>query len=76
MAADNKHQPHVFEEVEEIPISPPVGARSMGGGGEQWTQPPIPGRKSALCGMCHLPRNDRLHIDGETEADAESPNWG
>jgi hypothetical protein len=72
----NKREPHIYVEVEEIPISPPLGARSIGGGGDQWTQPPIPGRRSTLCGLCHAPRIDRLHIDGEMIADRQSPRWG
>ena len=71
-----QHEPHVFVDVEEIPISPPMNGRSIGGVGDQWTQPPIPGRKSTLCGVCHAPRNDKLHIDGEMIADRQSPRWG
>jgi hypothetical protein len=75
----DKHHPHVFEEVIELPMTPPFGvdhgpAGSGPGGGI--TQPPIPGRISALCGICHRPRTDRLHIDGETIADGQSPQWG
>jgi hypothetical protein len=68
-----KHEPHVFMDVNELPMTPPLGNRGIGGG---YVQPPIPGRTSGLCGICHEPRTDRLHIDGEAQADDESPHWG
>jgi hypothetical protein len=74
MADTDKHQPHIFMDVDELPMTPPFGVDHGTAGG--FTQPPIPGRKSTLCGICHAPRSDRLHIEGEVEADAESPNWG
>jgi hypothetical protein len=68
----DKNQPHVFEDVYEIPMVPPAGVT-----GSEWNQlPVIPGRESTLCRLCHAPRGDRLHIEGEAEADGESPNWG
>jgi hypothetical protein len=31
---------------------------------------------AANCTLCGAPRNDRIHIEGKAEADAESTNWG
>ena len=79
MADTDKHQPHVFVDVDELPMTPPFGVDQGAAGGTPgggFTQPPIPGRKSTLCGICHAPRSDRLPIEGEAEADAESRNWG
>jgi hypothetical protein len=69
----DKHEPHVFMDVNELPMTPPLGNSGLSGG---YKMPPIPGRVSGLCGICHEPRTDRLHIDGEAQADEESPHWG
>jgi hypothetical protein len=29
-----------------------------------------------MCGLCRKPREDRIHVEGEIEADFESPRWG
>jgi hypothetical protein len=75
----DKHQPHVFMAAQELPMTPPFGVDHGGAGsgaGGGYTQPPVPGRESLLCEICHQPRTDRLHIDGEAQADEESPRWG
>jgi hypothetical protein len=46
------------------------------GGSMVYSSPPIPGGKSKVCGLCATPKSDRIHIEGELEADAESPKWG
>jgi hypothetical protein len=69
----DKHQPHVFVDMDLMPFSPPLVPRGVG---SSFNPPPIPGGKSKLCGICHGPKSDRVHIEGEAEADAESPKWG
>jgi len=68
-----KNEPHVFVEMDQMPFSPPLVPR---GGPGQYTPPPVPAGKPQACGICRKPRTDRIHIAGEAEADAESPNWG
>ena len=67
----DKTKPHVFEPIEVLPLSP-VGARGIA----SYTPPPVPGSTSKVCAVCRGQQHDRIHIDGEGEADAESPNWG
>jgi hypothetical protein len=69
----DKHQPHVFRGATELPITQSAEPYGNGGG---YLSPPVPARESTLCEICHALRTDRLHIEGEIEADAESPNWG
>ena len=71
-AETDKHQPHTFEEIDLLPMSRPHSNIGMG----PYVPPPTPGGKSVICGICRKPRGDRIHIEGEAEADAESPNWG
>jgi hypothetical protein len=68
------NKPHVFQEVDLLPMTTPLVTQDIGGG--PYTPPPTPGGKSQICGVCRKPRTDRLHIEGEAEADAESPTWG
>jgi len=73
MTDQDPKQPHVFIEVDLLPMSPPLVPRgSMG----MYIPPPTPAGKSTICGVCRKPRTDRVHIEGEAEADAESPKWG
>jgi hypothetical protein len=69
----DKHEPHVFVEVDLQPFSMPMGNRGMT---PQYAPPPTPVGKSLICGVCRAPRADRIHIDGENAADAQSPKWG
>ncbi len=71
----DKHQPHAFEAVPDVPsVYPRTGtmlqqgvlAAGMG----------LPNASNPECALCGAPRNDRIHIDGEAEADAELPKWG
>jgi hypothetical protein len=72
MADTDKHQPHVFVEVDQLPFSPPLPR-----GVRQGAIPPaVHTGKSAICELCHKPKSHKIHIDGEVEADAESPHWG
>ncbi len=70
MADADKHQPHVFVEVDQLPLSPPLPVL------RSFVPPAIPGGKSAICELCHKSKSDRIHIEGQVEADAESPHWG
>jgi hypothetical protein len=74
-SAPDKHQPHTFEAGSETPIVYPVGAAMISeiqeDGGSAVGQP-----NTAACALCGAPRNDRIHVEGKVEADAESPNWG
>jgi hypothetical protein len=36
----------------------------------------LPNASNPKCALCGAPRRDRIHTDGEAEADAESPKWG
>jgi hypothetical protein len=69
----DKHQPHVFLELDQMPVSPPLGARGAGG---PFVPPATPAGHSTACGICGAPKTDRVHLDGEAAADAESPKWG
>jgi hypothetical protein len=73
MEHPDRHQPHAFAEVDELPMTQAAEPLGRGGG---FLSPPVPMRKSSLCAICHMPKGDRIHIEGEAEADAESPTWG
>jgi hypothetical protein len=60
-SAPDKNLPHPFEAAPENLE-------------EARTRPDEP--KAVPCTLCGLPRNDRLHVEGQAQADAESPNWG
>ena len=72
-SASEAGKPHVFEEMDLLPMTNPFTNQGLGG---PYTPPPTPGGKSLVCGLCKKPRTDRIHIEGEAEADAESPHWG
>jgi len=36
----------------------------------------LPSVKNPKCALCGAPRLDPIHVEAETDADAESPNWG
>jgi hypothetical protein len=74
-AKPDKHQAHAFEPVPDVPsVYPRTGtmlqqgmlAAGMG----------LPSVKNPKCALCGAPRLDPIHVEAETEADAESPNWG
>jgi hypothetical protein len=44
--------------------------------GGPYTPPPVPASRALMCGLCRKPREDRIHVEGEIEADFESPRWG
>ena len=71
----DKHQPHAFEATPEVPIVYPRTGVMLQQGitAEGMGLPRVSGPRCALCGA---PRSDRIHIQGEEQADAESPNWG
>jgi hypothetical protein len=74
-SAPDKHQPHTFEAGPEVPILYPRGGAMVSeiqeDDGTILEQP-----SAANCTLCGAPRNDRIHVEGKAEADAESPNWG
>ena len=74
-SAPDKQQPHPFEVGQEVPILYPRGgalvAEIQEDDGTILEQP-----SDARCALCGAPRNDRIHVEGKAEADAESPNWG
>jgi hypothetical protein len=72
-AAPDADKPHVFVELDLPQVAEAV---SPGGTRGVFVPPKMGAIKSQVCGLCRKPRMDRLHIEGEAEADAESPNWG
>jgi hypothetical protein len=72
-SAPDKHQPHAFEPSPEVPLDPRSGATQEAAGTEGGGLAQGAGSNCVLCGA---PRGDPLHIEGEVEADAESPRWG
>jgi hypothetical protein len=67
-----KDRPHVFQEAQLPPISQPFTSH----GGGPYTPPAVPPSKARVCALCGRPSADRVHIEGEARADAESPRWG
>ncbi len=69
----DKDQPHVFEPSPEVPIVYPRTGTMF-----QQGLPAAPlGRTSGPnCALCGAPRDARIHVEGQAEADAESPDWG
>jgi hypothetical protein len=74
VSAPKADKAHVFQEVDVLPMATPSNTLEVGLG--PYATPPTPIIKSQVCGLCRKPRMDRVHIEGEAEADAESPNWG
>jgi hypothetical protein len=72
IAAPVADRPHIFQETEIPPVTEPLTSH-MGG---PYTPPPVPPSPALVCALCRKPREDRIHIAGEAEADAESPRWG
>lgn len=74
-ATPDKHQPHAFEPVPDVPaVYPRTGTmlqQDVVGAGMN-----LPNVSNHKCALCGAPRRDRIHTYPETEADAESPRWG
>ena len=69
----DKHQPHAFEPTPEVPIVYPRTGTML----QQGLPAGVTGLASGPnCALCGAPRGDRIHVQGEAAADAESPNWG
>jgi hypothetical protein len=66
---DATHQPHVFVE-KDVPLMSMIA----GDRGKVVPDGPVTG-VAAVCGLCLKPRADRIHIEGQAEADAEM-KWG
>ena len=73
--APDKHRPHAFEPVPDVPaVYPRTGTmlqQGVVGAGMN-----LPNAGNPKCALCGAPRRDRIHTDAEAEADAESPKWG
>jgi hypothetical protein len=69
----DKHQPHAFEPIPEVPSVYPRTGTMLQQGLPAGVMGPASNPKCALCGA---PRGDRIHVEAQAEADAESPNWG
>lgn len=74
-SAPDKHQPHAFEATPEVPLVP-TGAGIVLAQGLPVERTGLPGLTESKCALCGAPRGDKIHIEGEKEADAESPHWG
>jgi hypothetical protein len=57
-------------------VFPRTGDFAMTSQGSPALQGPARMAARPNCLLCGAPRGDRLHVDGETKADAESPRWG
>lgn len=71
----DRHQPHAFEPTPEVPIVP-TGTGIMLEPGMTVEGTGSAGLTASKCALCGAPRGDRIHVEGEAEADAESPHWG
>ena len=74
-SAPDKQQPHPFEVGQEVPILYPRGGALVAEIQED-DGTILEQSSDARCTLCGAPRNDRIHVEGKAEADAESPNWG
>jgi hypothetical protein len=74
-SAPDKDKPHPFEPGPAVPIVYPRGGAMVReipeDDGTILEQP-----NAANCTLCGRPRNDRIHVEGKAEADAESADWG
>ncbi len=69
----DKHQPHAFEPTPEVPIVYPRTGTML----QQGLPAGVIGHASSpTCALCGAPRGDRIHLEAEVQADAESPKWG
>jgi hypothetical protein len=66
-----KHEPHVYVVVEV-----PRAAEPNGRLGAAFMLPKMKQPTMSVCGLCLKPRTDPLHVEGQAEADSESPRWG
>jgi len=74
-SAPDKHQPHPFQPSSEVPVVyPRAGAMLQEAADTEGTALPHAGEPN--CALCGAPRDAQIHIEGEAEADAESPKWG
>ena len=69
----DKDQPHAFELAPEVPIVYPRTGTMLQQGLPAGAIGPA---SSPTCALCGAPRGDRIHLEAEVQADAESPNWG
>jgi hypothetical protein len=72
-SAPDKHQPHVFEPSPEVPIIYPRTGSMLQQG---LPAGPMGPASSPNCALCGAPRDAQIHIEGNAEAEAESPKWG
>jgi hypothetical protein len=74
-SAPDKDQPHPFQQGLEVPVAHP-GAGAMLQDTAVIEETDLPHSSGPNCALCGAPRDDQIHIEGEAEADAESPRWG
>jgi hypothetical protein len=68
-SAPEKDRPHPFQAGPEVPG--PMSQKTTATDDASGHVPSAPN-----CMLCGAPRGDRIHIEGESQADAESPKWG
>jgi len=73
-SAPDKDQPHPFQAGSETPVVPRLGPAAQETAATDGTAGHLP--SGSKCTLCGAPRDDRIHIEGESQADAESPKWG
>jgi hypothetical protein len=66
-----RDEPHVFVEVDV-----PRAAEPNGRLGAAFILPKMAQPRLEVCGLCMKPKSDHLHLEGQIEADVESPRWG
>jgi hypothetical protein len=73
-SAPDKDRPHPFQAGPEVPGVPRLGPAAQETAATDGTAGHLPG--ASKCTLCGAPRDDRIHIEGEAQADADSPKWG
>jgi hypothetical protein len=68
-----KDQPHAFEPSPEVPLDPRAGAQQEAAAPEGAE---LAHSGESNCALCGAPRADKIHVEAQAEADAESPRWG
>jgi hypothetical protein len=72
-SAPDKDQPHPFQAGPGVPVVYPRTGSMLQQG---LPAGPMGPASSPKCTLCGAPRDDRVHVEGESQADAESPKWG
>ena len=74
VSAPVKDQPHPFQPTPEASATIPGAAGPTGEKTDDGTtiEPP----RAENCALCNAPRGDKIHIDGEADANGDSIKWG